>query len=852
MKICALELRSLGIMRHNGTLLPLHLEHFLDLYRVDLPCNGFNMNFLEIILLSACQGEPAAPANVTPLISRCLGAASMRYRVGRFGADDEAALGGPGVFTIIDKRGFIRQFFSEVSETEFQAKAEEYREGIRTLVKLNRRYRQVAAAVHLAEAWKQYTSIFVVCHSAAVISREPDNSEHDLRDFMSSLLMPVLLILRERGPALSMQILESVASTLFILVRELCSLPKRGASGAPLSLSAHAVLSEEDADALLSGIVTVILTSVTGFMQPQGESVKLRGFLYASLSAVLTGVCGYPSSLNGKLEVATGNRYKVELSGSGERDTVVHATVARVLEMHATELTDALGRDMCAAPLLWQLNACAALSNITNVFGQSGIRTALQVLLQRGYLLQMLSVVDTLREDAAGGLGLHGGAGIFQAVRDEAQDQRAHREYFVSVISLCTHIASIPDGTTALLQTGDILKRLNASPIFKRAPPSLDGLGGVEAEDIVRTWVSQLLPVLRLLRVLAVTCPSRQVLQGIAEFIHNNRESVVYILRLRLKTLTGLVLAECATSLLAVIASAPSAPLRRDTTSLAVGSPARDAAGTSDGSGASLYLWDSLFQSFGNTLLADLCDILRTVGGDPFPKELARKYGVSCNGAFWAHFVAAPGPTGWVESEQDLANICIYNDEEFKDFPRSWSAFDHMKLDLSLQVAIHISTLLRLRTHDVIEQGFSGNRAAGVGSSGARGAVSSLSAVLAIDLESVVLAFCKCSALSRACAGPGTDAEHSFYTDQHARPEEKHASSVPGTVMSGFQAALTSVAENLVTALHDMTMTGCDWKPGLLEAVLNEAQIPGGNHRQGRQFINELGRVMRYKNQVTG
>lgn len=849
MRISALELRALGIMRENGTLLPLHLEPFLDLYRVDLPFNGFNMNFLEVVLLSACQGEPVVPANVTPLISRCLGAASMRYRVGRFGADDEAALGGNGSFTIIDKRGFIRQFFSEVSENEFQAKADEYREGIQTLVKLNRRYRQVAAAVHLAEAWKQYTTIFVVCHSAAVISRERDSSEHDLRDFMSSLLMPVLLILRERGPTLSMQILESMASTLFVLVRELCSLAKRGVNGTPLTLSAHSVLSDEDVDALLSGLVTVILTSVTGFLQPQGESVKLRGFLYASLSAVLTGVCGYPSSLNGKLELAPGNRYKVELSGSSDRDRAIRATVVHILEMHATELTDALGRDTCAAPLLWQLNACAALSNITSVFGQSGIRTALQVLLQRGYLLQMLSVVDTLREDSAG--GLRGGAGIFQAVHEEAQDQRARREYFVSVISLCTHIASIPDGTEALLQTGDMLKRLNASPIFKRAPPSLDSLGGAEAEDIVRTWVAQLLPVLRLLRVMAVTCPSRQVLQGIAEFIHNNRESVVYILRLRLKTLTGLVLAECVTSLLAVIASAPSAPLRRDTTALVVSSPTPAAGSSSDSSGTSMYLWDSLFQSFGNTLLADLCDILRTVGGDPFPKELARKYGVSSNGAFWSHFVAATGPTGWVESEQDLANMCIYNDEEFKDFPRSWSAFDHIILDHSLKVAVHISTLLRLRTHDVIEQGFSSNRSAGTGSSGVRGAASALSAVFAIDLESVVVAFCKCSSLSRACDGPGTDAEKGFYAEHYAQSEEKHASGVPGTVMSGFQAALTTVAENLVTTLHDMTMTGCAWKPGLLEAVLNEAQIPGGNSRQGRQFINELGRVMRFKNQIT-
>ena len=849
LRICALELRSLGVMRESGTLLPLHLEPYLDLYRVDLPYNGFNMNFLEIILLNACVSEAALPESTTPLISRCLGAASIRYRIGRFGAEEEKLIpaGSPGSFTTIDKRAFIKQFFAEVNENDFQAKADEYRQGLSTLVRLNRRCREVAAAAHLAEAWKQYTTIFVTCHGAAVLRRDPEHSELDLRDYLSSLLMPVLLILRERGPELNMQVLENIAATLFILVRELCGLQRRFLRGSPLTLRAQAVLREEDCNALLGDLLTVILTSVTGFLQPQGESVKLRGFLYSSLSAILTGVCGFPSSLNAKLNIVESNNYKAQLDGIYECDTAERTGVVRLLESHATQLAEVIGRDICAAPLLWQLNACAALSNILSVSESSGVRAILQVLLQRGYIQQMLSVINFSGKCADGTNALGGQS-------DDDQDQRARREYFISIMALCTHLASAPDGTDALLQTGDILKRLNGSDIFKRAPPSLDSLGGLDAEKVVQTWTAQLLPVLRLLRVLAVMSPSRQVLQGIAEFILNNRESMLYILRLRLKTLTGLVLAEAVTCLLAVIASAPVAPLRRDPSPFIPGNAGSE---SSFGSVPSMYLWDNTFQSFGNTLLADLCDILRVVGGDPFPSELARKCGTSSTGAFWAHFIpAVGGATGWVESERHLSELCVYNAEEFKDLPRDWSAFDNIKLDLSLKIAVHISTLLRLRTHAVIEQAFASSRVAHTGALSSRGAPAVLSAVSAIDSEGVAIAFCKCSALSRACANmgmvPDTDGENVETGSVADMVSTTGSGASPGAVMQGFSRALTTVAENLATTLHDLTMTGSEWKPGVLEAVLNEAQVSGGGQRHSRQFINELGRVMRYKNQVSG
>jgi hypothetical protein len=223
--------------------------------------------------------------------------------------------------------------------------------------------------------------------------------------------------------------------------------------------------------------------------------------------------------------------------------------------------------------------------------------------------------------------------------------------------------------------------------------------------------------------------------------------------------------------------------------------------------------------------------------------------------------------TGWVEDEGRLADTVIYNGEEFKEFPRKWTAFDHTKLELSLKIASNIAALLRLRTHAVIEQGFSRNRSVvTVGSSGSGGNGQNMNAAAgaagagttsmeSIDLSSVAQAFCQCSALSRKCAGPSVSADRQQQHHQRthigtqAYTEEK-VYGAPGTIMQGVQATLLYISENLITTLHDMHMAAGQgsWKEGALETILSEAQIPGEGN--SRQFINELGRVMRYKSGV--
>ena len=367
----------------------------------------------------------------------------------------------------------------------------------------------------------------------------------------------------------------------------------------------------------------------------------------------------------------------------------------------------------------------------------------------------------------------------------------------------------------------------------------------------VSMWVKQLLPVLRLLRVLSVNSPSRQVLQGTAEFLHNNIKSVIFVLRLRLKaptnatdgtansakwtkSLSGLALAESLTSLLATIASASPAPHRR------VSSSAVNQGNSTGSSNESSNLWDSALGSEGNSILDDLCDLLRLIGGDPFPIELAKICGVPVKGDYWTHIEPSSQSTGWIEDEEYLAKTIVYNDDEFREFPKKWTAFDHVKLDVSLKIVSNISLLLRLRAHAVIEHGFAnsssvlsnqikstangGDVSAGIDPS----ATSAATLLSSFDFNSIAQAFFVCSSLSRTCVGPS----------QNLR----------GTIMKDVQATLLYISENLITTLHDLAMAGSAFDTDVLNVVVNEAGKRDRDQNDiKRQFINEIARVIRDK-----
>jgi hypothetical protein len=150
---------------------------------------------------------------------------------------------------------------------------------------------------------------------------------------------------------------------------------------------------------------------------------------------------------------------------------------------------------------------------------------------------------------------------------------------------------------------------------------------------------------------------------------------------------------------------------------------------------------------------------------------------------------------------------------------------------LGLKLIGHISALLRLHMHAAIEHAFVHSNAT------QRSAVLAptiLTVVSVIDLESLVGAFCQSSHISRKCA---------YYGNVRRPP---HADPELGEYLFPL---LQYIANNLITALHDMTIAGCEWQPVWLQAVVAESKIVAHIPAE-RAFINDLGASIAAKTQI--
>ena len=269
----------------------------------------------------------------------------------------------------------------------------------------------------------------------------------------------------------------------------------------------------------------------------------------------------------------------------------------------------------------------------------------------------------------------------------------------------------------------------------------------------------------------------------------------------------------------------------------------------------SSYVWDNVFgSSLGNSLLKDLCDLMHLIGGDPFPKELSRKFGSFNSGSFWTHVNPSTSNTGWIENEQELVKINVWNDAEFREFPKNWNVFDHTKLDLFLKIVSNISLLLRLRTHSVVESGFASSTtvaskqtATGVTNGNIQPSVTSLS-LQCVDFNTIADVFLQCSGLSRKCVRASNQQlmGNKLPLGNQALVGNQQPSGNQQPTLSqiqNVQSTLLYISENLIATIHDLVMMGSTYKRDVLDDVLAEADIPDN----ARQFINELSRVMRHK-----
>ena len=140
---------------------------------------------------------------------------------------------------------------------------------------------------------------------------------------------------------------------------------------------------------------------------------------------------------------------------------------------------DALGKDCSLqGAMVWRLSSLAALSCILSTLGSTsaGIRReygthafvqALQVLLQRGHLQSILGNVGTFSTSTAAALTSQ--LTHQQQTRGEATDNTDNEALFMSVLNMCTQVASSVEGAEALLQC-NVMQRLVSLDYFVTPP----------------------------------------------------------------------------------------------------------------------------------------------------------------------------------------------------------------------------------------------------------------------------------------------------------------------------------------------------------------------------------------------
>jgi hypothetical protein len=122
--------------------------------------------------------------------------------------------------------------------------------------------------------------------------------------------------------------------------------------------------------------------------------------------------------------------------------------------------------------------------------------------------------------------------------------------------------------------------------------------------------------------------------------------------------------------------------------------------------------------------IADICALLKLLGGEPLPSQLSTRYGGGGKeSGWWARFLPS-SPQEELLHHSDFKNPAR-NVEKGMEVPPGWSLFDQKKMMLSLRVTSLASAFLRKR------------------SGGEKSSSSSL--MLAIDFDAVALAFVKCA-----------------------------------------------------------------------------------------------------------
>lgn len=657
LKICALELRALSSSNVTSTfnvdaiLLPLLSEVFGG--------RGDHIT-LTSMLLSASNTPDEVYPQFSELMRRIMKLSTVPLYVER-GSVYAREYNAP---SIIDKFIFARLCAIEggvnPNDPQYIDQAG-YEHALTDITNLNWYIKYAAAAKHFCVGWNQCIGMALYLHKI------------DLGNMVQRLLLPTLEIINTPNK-LEVDMPELVASAMFTMVSVLY---RNAIADDQQTLPITTILDQEQQRILLQGLVNAAIHSV----HRAGTSVRYCSDLVRCIGVVLAGLSGFhePSLVisptlrepvddevirKSKLSDAPwGNVSRVE-----EAETYRNQTI-QILEQNVGNLVDSVSREVCSGPGTSRLAAACTLQAILSVlgpaksadnfiFGHSTMQAtgrfkhvlgshafsqALQVLVQRGYLQQILSVIGPISSTRQ----------FTGAIDGSLQDQHDERDMFISTLSICTQMSCTVEGVDVLVQHGNILQRILNLSLFCNPPPATDDIVFASSNVLSSIeWEDKFLMVIRLLRTMSATSPTRDVLQLCAEFLRKNHVSITYLLRFKHKNIFGLALVESLLSVFSLIASAPCLLLRRST-SFAVGDrveiksdqmggfrigrvvrvhsdstyeidfedgfreqrfPLISLGHCSANPSTAGILWDDVFERFADSFTADICGVLKVLG----------------------------------------------------------------------------------------------------------------------------------------------------------------------------------------------------------------------------------------------
>jgi len=587
------------------------------------------------------------------------------------------------------------------------------------------------------------------------------------------LMLPTLRLLVS-NPSMEMVLAEQLARSfvsMTALLREICT-AQTNAQSSDSVRGATSILSESQHDDLIAGTIQTILRRGSAHAARSTSSTSFRGLLYTSLVQLVR--CDTTTA------VETNSTDDIYLESNPSHSDEFRARCTVLLEPYASDLVDIIGGDASLPSkdsLICRMSAFSALGCLLSIIGpqeygstysgapSDSVRSkrhsqyyrdtflssspyvnSITVLRDKGHLKRILC-----NANLSSSMGEHNSGNISFSSDDILLE---------ATLTLCSHIACSSEGAHLLYDLG-VIQFINTWPTIP--VPSTQVIGkrdshGVQSSNSgylngrsrhshheipvsEQETVTLLAPFLRLMRAMAASSPSEDILRQCAEFLVHNHQVVSYFLRLQFSTLGGLRLTLAIVSLMCTIASAGTALSERMEGHIGRASSERSISAVHS-------LWEVCMGPKGDSYTAELCNMAKIIGANPLPAWRRNTYGMhKWQGAedSWWNFVVPNSP-----SEHEMKGTVVELPSSIKrgwgggyrnnSESQIWSQFDAIKFTLGLNILERVSSFLRIRSNLDVVCGISSSRDVHGHSQRGRGNLQ-LCGILAVDVKDLCESF---------------------------------------------------------------------------------------------------------------